>query len=43
MATDQVAFAKPSRFRASLDVWAVFAAFLLAGIVRAGIIKHVPW
>ena len=34
---------KPSGFRLSLDTWAVIAAFLLAAIVRAGILKHVPW
>jgi len=27
----------------SLDAWAVIAAFVLAGIVRAGFLKHVPW
>jgi hypothetical protein len=32
-----------SRFRISLDVWAVITALLLAGVVRAGILKHVPW
>lgn len=32
-----------SRFRLSLDVWAVVAAFTLAGLVRLGILKHVPW
>ena len=32
-----------SGLRLSLDTWAVIAAFLLAAIVRAGILKHVPW
>ena len=27
----------------SMDVWAVIVAFLLAVLVRAGILKHVPW
>jgi hypothetical protein len=27
----------------SLDVWAVITAFLLAILVRVGILKHVPW
>jgi hypothetical protein len=30
-------------FRLSLDAWAVAAAFVLALLVRAGILKHVPW
>jgi hypothetical protein len=27
----------------SLDVWAVITAFLLALLVRVGVLKHVPW
>ena len=34
---------KSSGLRLSLDAWAVIVAFLLAGIVRTGILKHVPW
>jgi hypothetical protein len=30
-------------FRLSLDAWAVAAAFLLAALVRTGVLKHVPW
>jgi hypothetical protein len=30
-------------FRLSLDAWAVAAAFLLALLVRVGVLKHVPW
>lgn len=30
-------------FRLSLDAWAVAAAFALALLVRAGVLKHVPW
>ena len=33
--------AKSSRF--SLDTWAVFLALLAALLVRAGLLKHVPW
>ena len=27
----------------SVDVWAVLLAFLLAILVRAGVLQHVPW
>ena len=27
----------------SLDTWAVLAAFLAALLIRAGILKHIPW
>jgi len=30
-------------FRLSLDAWAVAAAFVLALLVRSGVLKHVPW
>jgi hypothetical protein len=30
-------------FRLSLDAWAVFIAFALAGFVRFGILRHIPW
>jgi hypothetical protein len=30
-------------FRLSLDAWAVAAAFVLALLVRVGVLKHVPW
>jgi len=32
-----------SRWRLSLDVWAVVTALALAAVVRLGIVKHVPW
>lgn len=32
-----------SRWRLSLDGWAVLTALLLAAVVRFGIVKHVPW
>ncbi len=32
-----------ARLGLSLDVWAVFAAFLLALLVRVGVLKHISW
>jgi len=32
-----------SRWKLSLDTWAVLVAFLLALLVRTGVLKHVPW
>jgi hypothetical protein len=32
-----------SRWKLSLDTWAVLLAFLLALLVRAGVFKHIPW
>jgi hypothetical protein len=32
-----------SRWKLSLDTWAVLLAFLLALLVRIGVFKHVPW
>jgi hypothetical protein len=32
-----------SVFRLSLDGWSVAVAFALALLVRAGVLKHVPW
>jgi hypothetical protein len=34
---------RTSRWRLSLDGWAVLTAFVLAAVVRFGIVKHVPW
>jgi len=31
------------RFKLTLDGWAVAIAFLLALLVRAGVLKRVPW
>ena len=31
------------RFRISLDTWAVAIALATALLVRAGLLKHVPW
>jgi len=32
-----------ARFRISLDTWAVAIALATALLVRAGVLKHVPW
>ncbi|HKV60881.1 MAG TPA: hypothetical protein VJO16_03145 [Candidatus Acidoferrum sp.] len=32
-----------SRWKLSLDTWAVVVALLLALLVRTGVFKHVPW
>lgn len=32
-----------SRWKPSLDTWAVLAAFLAALLIRVGVFKHVPW
>ena len=31
------------RFRISLDTWAVAIALVAALLVRAGVLKHIPW
>jgi len=31
------------RFRVSLDTWAVAMALAAALLVRAGVLKHIPW
>ena len=32
-----------SRWKLSLDTWAVLLAFVLALLVRSGVLKHIPW
>lgn len=32
-----------SRFKLSLDTWAVVSALAAALLVRAGVLKHIPW
>jgi hypothetical protein len=34
---------KATQLGLSLDVWAVLTSFLLALLVRVGVLKHVPW
>lgn len=36
-------FGSGSRWKLSLDTWAVLAAFLVALLIRAGVIKHIVW
>jgi hypothetical protein len=47
MSTSQTAVELPvkseKRGGLSLDTWAVLAAFLAALLIRAGVIKHIPW
>jgi hypothetical protein len=35
--------ARSNRLKLTLDGWAVAVAFLLALLVRAGLLKRVPW
>ena len=34
---------KQSRFKLSLDSWAVFVALALVALVRLGLVAKVPW
>ena len=43
MSTEVVTGKTASRWRLSLDTWAVLVAFLLALLVRTGVFKHIPW
>ena len=43
MSAEVVAGKAASRWRLSLDTWAVLVAFLLALLVRTGVFKHIPW
>lgn len=33
----------PSKFRLSIDSWAVLLALLAALLIRAGVLARVPW
>jgi hypothetical protein len=39
----EVAGKPGSRWKLSLDTWAVVVALLLALLVRTGVLKHIPW
>jgi hypothetical protein len=41
--SDKTIAQRTSRFRISLDVWAVASAFALTLLVRVGLLKHIPW
>ena len=43
MSAEAVGAKTGSRWKPSLDTWAVLVAFLLALLVRTGVFKHVPW
>ncbi len=43
MSTEVNATGSGSRWKLSLDTWAVLAAFLAALLIRAGVFKHFPW
>jgi hypothetical protein len=43
MSAEEKAVNAGSRWKLSLDTWAVLAAFLAALLIRVGVFKHVPW
>jgi len=43
MSTEVKPAGSGSRWKLSLDTWAVLAAFLAALLIRAGVFKHIPW
>ena len=43
MTADAKAAKNGSRWKLSLDSWAVIVALLAALLVRAGVFKHIPW
>jgi hypothetical protein len=43
MSAEVVAGKTASRWKVSPDTWAVLVAFLLALLIRTGVLKHVPW
>jgi hypothetical protein len=43
MSAEVAAGKKESRWKPSLDTWAVVVALLLALLVRVGVFKHIPW
>ncbi|MFZ3212974.1 MAG: hypothetical protein WA188_15835 [Terriglobales bacterium] len=42
-ADDKKSSANGRPFRISLDTWAVAIALAAALLVRAGVLKHIPW
>jgi len=43
MSTEANAGKTESRWKLSLDTWAVVVALVAALLVRAGVFKHIPW
>jgi hypothetical protein len=43
MSAELAARKTESRWKLSLDTWAVVVALLLALLVRTGVFKHIPW
>jgi hypothetical protein len=43
MSTEVAAGKTATKWKPSLDTWAVLVAFLLALLVRVGVLKHIPW
>jgi hypothetical protein len=43
MSTEVAGKTSGSRWKLSLDAWAVVVALLLALLVRTGVFKHIPW
>jgi hypothetical protein len=43
MSAEGAAGKTESRWKLSLDSWAVLVALLLALLVRTGVFKHIPW
>jgi hypothetical protein len=43
MSTEVKAAGSGSCRKLSLDTWAVLVAFLAALLIRAGVLKHIPW
>jgi hypothetical protein len=43
MSAEVAAGKSESRWKLSLDTWAVVVALLLALLVRTGVFKHIPW
>jgi hypothetical protein len=43
MSADEKEVPSKNPWRLSLDSWAVVVALLAALLVRAGVIKHIPW
>jgi hypothetical protein len=43
MGAEEAAVQAKKPWRPSLDSWAVVVALLAAMLVRAGVLKHIPW